>query len=50
MTAIFIAVMTPIGLVRRLAGGGGVQRLGGAAGWAPYPQRYRDPKHFERMY
>lgn len=47
----YLLVLTPIGLVWRLAGRDPMaRRRANAPGWLPYPERYRDPKHFERMF
>ena len=50
--AVFLALMTPLGLMFRLAGRDflRLRRPRGASGWVPYPARYQDPKHYERMY
>jgi hypothetical protein len=47
----FFFVLTPIGLVWRLLGRDPMaRRRTTMKGWRAYPARYRDPKHFERMF
>lgn len=50
--AVFLALITPLSLVFRVMGRDllRLRRPRGASGWVPYPERYRDPKHYERMY
>lgn len=51
LTIIFTLVLVPIGLLWRLIGRDPLMRRRSSwHGWSPYPARYRDPKHFERMY
>jgi hypothetical protein len=51
LAVIFAAVMVPIGLVWRLIGRDPLARRRASwSGWSPHPPRYRDPKHYERMY
>jgi hypothetical protein len=51
LTVIFVTVLVPIGLVWRLIGRDPLTRRRAVwPGWAPHPPRYRDPKHYERMY
>jgi hypothetical protein len=51
LTVLFAVVLTPIAFVWRLTGKDPLARRRGAyPGWTPYPARYRDPKHFERMF
>ena len=49
---VFFLVLTPIGLVKRAMGWDPLQRRAGSreSFWEPYPERQRDPKHYERMY
>ena len=47
----FFLVLTPIGALWRLMRRDPMaRRRADYAGWAEYPARYRDPKHFDRMY
>jgi hypothetical protein len=47
----FFLVLTPIGLLWRLTGKDPLTRRRAAwPGWSPYPARYRDRRHFERMF
>jgi hypothetical protein len=51
LTILFVAVLLPMGLFWRLAGKDPLNRRRDRwPGWSPYPVRYRDPKHYERMY
>lgn len=51
LTIIFTVVLTPIGLLWRLIGRDPLARRRASwPGWSPHPPRYRDPKHYERMY
>jgi hypothetical protein len=51
LTVVFVIVLVPLGLVRRLAGNDPLFRRPRAwPGWSPYPRRYRDPRHYQRMY
>jgi Saxitoxin biosynthesis operon protein SxtJ len=52
LAVIFFAVVTPIGLVRRLAGGDPLRRRSGASAtyWETYPSRQQDSAHFEKMF
>jgi saxitoxin biosynthesis operon SxtJ-like protein len=49
---VFFAVVTPIGLLRKIAGGDPLRRRAHPAGsyWWPYSERQRDPKHYEKMF
>ncbi len=49
---VFFAVVTPIGVVKRLAGWDPLERRAppGSSFWRHYPARQRDPRHFEKMY
>jgi polyferredoxin len=49
---VFFGIVTPIGIVRRLAGGDPLGRRAGRAEsyWKPYTERRADPKHYEKMY
>ena len=51
LTVIFAVVLVPIGLVWRLIGRDPLgRRRASWRGWSAHPARYRDPKHYERMY
>ena len=54
LSVLFFAVVTPTGCLRRLFGwdplGLRQFRAGRSSHWVPYPERQRDPKHYERMY
>jgi Saxitoxin biosynthesis operon protein SxtJ len=51
LTILFAIVLVPISLVWRLTGKDPLARRRDQwKGWTPYPARYRDPKHYERMY
>ena len=52
LSAIFVLIVTPVGLVLRLAGWDPMRRRRARiqSGWMPYPARHRDPKHYERMF
>lgn len=51
LTVIFFVVLTPIALLWRLLGRDPLARRRSAwQGWTSYPKRYRDPRHYERMY
>ena len=49
---VFFLIVTPIGLIRRLAGGDPLSRRAQRAEsyWKPYTERRTDPKHYEKMY
>jgi len=47
----FFLLLTPIGLLWKLTGKDPLTRRRAAwPGWSPYPARYRDRRHFERMF
>ena len=51
LTVAFLIVLTPIGLLWRAIGRDPLRRKrANFAGWSPYPARYRDRNHFNRMY
>jgi hypothetical protein len=51
LTLLFVLVLVPLGLVWRLTGKDPLaRRRTGWPGWSPYPSRYRDSRHFLRMY
>ena len=51
LSAIFFVILTPIAALLRMSGWDALRlRSRPGSSWVPYPERYRDPKHFERMY
>jgi len=48
----FFLVLTPLGLVLRLFGRDELRRRGPAPAsmWTPYPERNRDPRHYEAIW
>jgi hypothetical protein len=50
LTVMFVAVFVPIGVIWRLTGKDPLGRRRGSPGWMPYPIRYRDRRHYLRMY
>lgn len=51
LTAVFALVFVPMSTVWRLAGRDPLtRRRRTQSGWTPYPARYRDPRHYTRMY
>ena len=51
LTLLFLLVLTPVGLVWRLIGRDPLTRRRDRwPGWSPYPERYRNKKHYDRMY
>ena len=48
----FFLVLTPLALVLRLLGRDELRRRGPAPAstWVPYPERNRDPKHYESIW
>jgi hypothetical protein len=50
LTVMFVLVMWPIGFISRLFGNDPLERRKRASMWSDYPQRLRDPKHFERQF
>ena len=52
MTVIFFLILTPVGVIRRLGGADSLRlkTAGRGSGWLPYPERFRNPHHYERMY
>ena len=51
LTVLFAVLLVPINLVWRVTGKDPLgRRRAGWTGWSPYPARYRDPKHYSRMY
>ncbi len=51
LTILFALVLTPLSFVWRMVGKDPLTRRRETwRGWSPYPGRYRDRKHYERMY
>jgi hypothetical protein len=50
LTLFFAIVLTPIGVVMRLTGHDPLRSGGHDSNWRPYPERHRDPKHFEHLF
>jgi len=52
LTLLFVAVITPYGLLQRLLGRDPLGRRWhrAAPAWTPAPERLRDPKHYEHLY
>jgi Saxitoxin biosynthesis operon protein SxtJ len=51
LTILFAVVLVPLSLVWRLTGKDPLARRRAAwRGWSPYPTRYRDRRHYGRMY
>ena len=51
LTILFAVVLVPVSVIWRLLGKDPLERRRGrSTGWSPYPARYRDPRHYERMY
>jgi hypothetical protein len=52
LAIVFFGIVTPIGLLRKVAGGDPLRRRARPADsyWCPYSARQRDPKHYEKMF
>ena len=52
LAIVFFLVLTPIGLIKRAMGWDPLQRRAAPRDsfWEPYPERQRDPRHYEKMY
>jgi hypothetical protein len=51
LTILFSIVLVPVSIVWRLTGRDPLARRRQTwPGWSAYPTRYRNPKHYERMY
>ena len=51
LSILFFLVLTPVSLVWRLTGKDPLSRRRDQwRGWQTYPERYRNPRHFERMF
>jgi hypothetical protein len=48
---VFFLVLTPLGFAFRLSGRDELaRRRRRPTGWVPYPERNRDPRHYEKMF
>lgn len=49
---VFFVIVSPIGVVKRMFGWDPLNRraAGSETYWKPYPERQRDPRHYEKMY
>lgn len=51
LTVLFVVVLLPLGLVWRILGNDPLSRRRDRwPGWTRYPDRYRDRRHYARMY
>jgi hypothetical protein len=51
LTIVFSLVLVPLSIVWRITGKDPLARRRDKwSGWSPYPVRYRDSKHYERMF
>jgi hypothetical protein len=52
LAIIFFLVLTPIGLLKRALGWDPLQRRSGSreSFWHPYPERQKNPRHYEKMF
>ena len=50
LTAMFVLVVSPIGVLGRLFGSDPLGRRAAGSLWLPSAKRVRDPKHYERMF
>jgi hypothetical protein len=51
LTVLFSIVLVPLSMIWRVSGHDPLARRRDRwRGWTPYPARYRDRKHYERMY
>ena len=51
LTILFSIVLVPLSIVWRVTGKDPLARRRRSwRGWSPYPARYRNPKHYERMF
>jgi hypothetical protein len=50
LTVLYVVLLVPLGLFWRMWGKDPLARRRTHGGWEPYPARYRDPKHYLRMY
>ncbi|HYW71017.1 MAG TPA: SxtJ family membrane protein [Pyrinomonadaceae bacterium] len=49
---VFFVIVTPIGFFKRLTGWDPLNRRASAGDsyWRPYPERQKDPRHYEKMF
>jgi hypothetical protein len=49
---VFFVVLTPTGLIKRAMGWDPLHRRStpGDSYWRPYPERQRNPRHYEKMF
>ncbi len=49
---VFFVIVSPIGVVKRMLGWDPLNRRAAhnETYWKPYPERQRDPRHYEKMY
>lgn len=52
LAIVFFAIVTPIGILRRLSGGDPLRRRATSSEsyWRPYAPRQNDSRHYEKMY
>ena len=52
LSALFFLIVTPAGVLGRMGGWDPLRHRRGPheSGWVPYPERLRDPRHYERLY
>jgi hypothetical protein len=50
LTVFFLAVLTPVGWVMRLAGRNPLRSTGTGSNWTGYNDRRREPRHYEHLY
>jgi hypothetical protein len=51
LTLLFALVLTPVNIIWRVIGRDPLARRRDRwPGWSPYPERYRNRKHYDRMY
>ena len=50
LTLFFFIVLTPVGAVLRLLRRNPLRPASTDTNWAPYPERYRNPDHYDRLF
>jgi multisubunit Na+/H+ antiporter MnhB subunit len=50
LTLFFVLVLTPVGIAMRLFGRDPLKGPQPDTGWAPYPQRRTDTRHYEHLF
>lgn len=51
LSLLFFVVLTPVGLLWKMIGRDPLNRRRDQwPGWSPYPERYRNHKHYDQMY